>query len=189
MGIEFQRGYLTKGSAAASIRWRSGYYYTTTGVSSSATAAPPLNTMRCIALDVPYPMPIDRIGVEITSAGGAGSVVRLGVYKDDGTGLPGALLFDAGAGIDGTSTGGPAITVSQTLPQGRVWLAYVAQVGTVPTCRGVVIGTQGIDIGTTPSGTNAQGYQSGTSVSGALPASFGTPTSAVVPPKIAVRVA
>lgn len=179
---------LLPGSAPAATRWRSGQYYTSPAVSAAATAAPTQNTMRAHPLDVPHDVTVDRIAVEVTGAGGAGSVVRLGIYLDDGTGVPGALLLDAGAGIDGTSATGQAITISQALSRGRLWLACVSQVGTVPTMRALAGGVAGVDLGTTIATNVAVGYQSGTSTSGALPASFGTPTGGVVVPKIMVRV-
>lgn len=67
-----------------------------------------------------------RIGVEITTAGEAGSLVRLGVYADNGSAYPGALLFDAGT-VSGATVAFPEITISQTLSPGIYWVAAANQ--------------------------------------------------------------
>lgn len=80
---------------------------------------------------------VDRIGVEITGAGSAGALLRLGIYADDG-GKPGALLLDAGT-VDGTLTGVQSISISKTLDAQVVWLAVAVQGApvTTPTVRGI----------------------------------------------------
>lgn len=53
--------------------------------------------VRAMPLWVPEPAVIDRIGLEVTAAGDAGSLVRLGLWKDAGNGaLPAAVQLDAG---------------------------------------------------------------------------------------------
>lgn len=66
---------------------------------------------------------VDRIGLNITSAGTAGRVVRVGMYNDS-NGAPGSLLFDGGTvAID--STGTKEATISETLTPGWYWFASV----------------------------------------------------------------
>lgn len=99
------------------------------------------DTLACTQ-DVPFASPIvtdqamtiTRLGVEVTSAGGAGSVVRLGIYADS-SGLPGSLVLDAGT-INGTSATYQEITISQALSAStRYWLMAVAQIGGNVTLR------------------------------------------------------
>jgi hypothetical protein len=70
-------------------------------------------------------MTIDRIGVEVTTVGSAGSVTRLGVWRDN-NGVPGLLLLDAGT-VDSTTTGLREITISQLLTPGIYWLGACSQ--------------------------------------------------------------
>lgn len=69
---------------------------------------------------------IDKIGIEVTGAGTAGSVIRLGVYADDGTGKPGALLLDAGT-VTGDSNAVKTITLGANLPlpNGKYYLVMI----------------------------------------------------------------
>jgi hypothetical protein len=73
---------------------------------------------------LPFNFPIDRIGILVTTAGAAGSVVRLGVYVAVPTGV--SLLHDFGT-VSTDTTGEKIITVSETLPSGMVFLVCVAQ--------------------------------------------------------------
>lgn len=68
----------------------------------------------------------DRIAAWVQVAGNAGSVLRAGVYSDTGTGLPNALLLDAGTQVADT-TNEKDWTISLKLPPGRYWLACAAQ--------------------------------------------------------------
>ncbi len=76
---------------------------------------------------------VDRIAVQITIAGGAGTLVRLGIYRDNGAGYPGVLLLDAGSVPADGATGNKTITISQALTKGLYWTALISD-GT-PTIR------------------------------------------------------
>lgn len=126
----------------AVFRRLSAVAYAAPRILSLSTYAAALNSMHL------QPMPLtagtlDRIGIEVTGAGGVGSVIRLGLYADNGEGFAGALILDAGT-VDSTGTGVKEITVSQAVSAGLYWLAYVAQVGTAPTVRSGL----GVDGGT-----------------------------------------
>lgn len=73
---------------------------------------------------LPFNLPIDRIGILVTTAGAAGSIVRLGVYGAVPTGV--SLLHDFGT-VATDTTGEKVITVDVTLLAGMVFLACVAQ--------------------------------------------------------------
>jgi hypothetical protein len=115
------------GGGKPTAAFASGFWTSIPGYTDSALAC---------AQDVPFAAPIvtdqamtiTRLGIEVTSAGGSGSVVRLGIYADS-DGLPGSLVLDAGT-INGTSATYQEITISQALSAStRYWLMVVAQVG------------------------------------------------------------
>lgn len=89
---------------------------------------------------------IDRLGLNIYSVGTTGSVIRLGIYADDGSYGPGALILDAGT-VPGTSTGtgDRAIVLDPvlTLTAGTYWLACVNQGGAAT--RASTYGTNAYD--------------------------------------------
>jgi len=130
---------------------------------------------------------LTRIGAEVTGAGEANSVVRLGIYNDNGTGFPGTVLLDAGT-IDGTSATIQEITISQAVPAGLFWMCAVVQAAptTQPTLRVVssvyhnVVVPQTVNTQTSAANiglsqasvTGALGTWSGTSSSGAMARMF-----------------
>lgn len=134
---------------------------------------------------------VDRIGLEVTGAGAATCVIRLGIYADDG-GVPGSLIIDAGT-IDGTSATYQEITISQALSVGRIWLTCVQQVTGTPTVRANRYGP-GV-----PMSSSAQ--LSGAAERGSLRVSAGVPSGALpstaaapndfrnAAPRIALRIA
>lgn len=66
-------------------------------------------------------MRFDRIGINVTFAGGAGAAARLGIYRvDPDTYYPTGLVLDAGA-VDCTILGLREITINQILERGW-WL-------------------------------------------------------------------
>lgn len=131
-----------------------------------------LNRMTYMPIWLPASSSVDRLGVEVTTVGAAGSVIRVGMYDDDGGGRPGALLVDAGT-VDATTTGAKELTVTQDLASGGVyWLAAVAQVATA-TLRSATgpllpVGTDTLAAAT--AATPPVGFYEN-SISGALPAS------------------
>lgn len=164
-------------------RFVSGYYYLAGYGPSSTTGAATVNTLTAFPFVVPNACSITKIGSEVTGAGGSGSVVRIGLYADDGTGYPGALVVDAGT-IDGTSATVQDITLGSSveLTAGVYWSATVAQVGTAPTLRVWNIPSLmsiPMRLGTSTPGAGALGIGYGQgSVTGALPATFSTSISA-----------
>lgn len=121
----------------------SGRYYLTCSPQAVGTSAGlGTGTMRLYPWYVPNPVTITVIGVEITTAGDAGSTVRLGLYADNGTGLPGQLILDSIANavsgaVDGATVAVQSVTVAKTLPAGLYWVAAVVQnvTTTSPTVR------------------------------------------------------
>ena len=88
------------------------------------------STLYAIPLWLPGPTPITSIECQVTTAGAAGTVVRMGAYAPSTVNdRPTALLLDAGT-IAADSTGVKAIPVTATLPAGLVWLTACCQGGT-----------------------------------------------------------
>mgnify|MGYP002737179692 CR=1 FL=1 len=145
----------------------------------AATTTLVMTESRMVALPffVPNGRSIDRIAVNVSTAGGTGSVIRLGIYADS-NGVPGSLILDAGT-IDSSSTGTKEITISATkLTGGRVWLAACQQgaAATSATLRAVnqiSFPYTGPSSGGGLDSANYFGYLR-SSVTGALPNPFNT---------------
>lgn len=77
-----------------------------------------------------------RIGINMTSGGGAGTVARLGIYEVNSSGSPGLEVLDAGT-VDTSTTGLKEITISETLTAGRYFLACWVEATTSVTAHSV----------------------------------------------------
>jgi hypothetical protein len=64
--------------------------------------------------------------VNCTAGGGAGSVLRFGIYADNGTGYPGLLVKEFGA-VSATEAKAIVVTAAVTLAPGVYWLTIAAQ--------------------------------------------------------------
>lgn len=162
----------------------SGLYFGTPFLTQSGSLATK-DTIFATPLWINAPISVDRIAVKNETAGDAGSVARLGIYSDDGTGgYPGALLLDAGT-VSITSTGVKEITISQALTAGAYWLVGAIQ-GTGTPALTNAGGASGFTSGffgqwlnsgdffsNATSGSPVIGW-SQASVTGALPANFTT---------------
>lgn len=115
--------------------------------SARASAALTLNRLYYFPLRALFPtnlfysrVHIDRIGFESQTGGGAGSVVRMGIY-DTATlaPRPGALIYETPA-MASTGTGAIEDTVSPDLMliPGLYWIAWVTQVAAV-TSRNITV--------------------------------------------------
>lgn len=155
---------------------RSGnlYYRIPTGV-GAATLSLTDGQVTYQPLVVPVACTLTEDGVEVvTTAGAAGSVVRLGIYTDHSTtpGIPQTLIQDFGT-VATTSTGNQIITglSVQLQPFVTYWLAACAQ-GAPATNPIVRISTGLAAYGSTGTGSYTWfGYQGTGGLSGALPAS------------------
>jgi hypothetical protein len=147
---------------------------------SSTNSSPSLGngTVRAMPWMLQRPLSINRIGAEIVTAGQAGSLLRLGIYADDGTGRPGPLMIDAGTVPGDAIAAAVEVPCVVTLPVGIVWLAAVVQnaPATQPSVRTAVNVTAPflLPLGTllpTASATAVGAAHNG-AVQGALPAQF-----------------
>jgi len=173
------------------MRWQTGTYVRNpVGTTAVGTLAMTLSRSYATAVYVPYGASIDRASVEITAAGGAGSVVRFGLYSDL-NGAPGTLISDDGT-VDSSTTGFKEDTVAWTeLTASLYWVVTVAQVGTAPTVRTVSTPIETIAPyrSTTLTNTPDAWCVYGGNITGALPSSFGAITAHTNGPMVIVRVA
>jgi hypothetical protein len=140
---------------------------------------------------VPFMSPVantlDRVGIEVvTTAGGAGSVHRLGLWDNTG-GLPGTLLTDFGT-VATTSTGLFEITISQAVAANTLyWLGVAQQGAPTPVATLRTGGNMGQAMVVTNSAYGPAAIQS-TGITGALassPSISGSPSGSA--PRIFVR--
>lgn len=132
---------LAKGQAQ-STHWRNGGYLFCRGGAASTTTPAAGVVVAGPMPDVDRACTIDRIGIEVTSGGSVGAVIRFGLYADDGTGYPGALIYDAGQ-FAATGTGAigdttDAVLAAISIARGSLlWFAMVVQgaPATAPTVR------------------------------------------------------
>lgn len=113
--------------------WTAGKYYSTyTSLyfdTNSAVATLPAgpNVLVASPIYVPRTNTVDRIGFSISSGQAAGTA-RCGIYENDTSGKPGALLLDAGT-VSVATSGDKEITISQELEGGKwYWLAMASGV-------------------------------------------------------------
>ncbi len=170
------------------LLWVAGRWYNPQIVGASTTVTPTAAELRLLALYLPAGRTVNRIGCNVTTAGSAGHVARLGVYNaDPATGLPTTVLVDAGT-VAVDTTGVKEVAISATM-NGLHWLCLTTQSGaftalgssTVPYLAG----------GTLAHGTPANGLAYGSvAATSALPDRTGVaPTfvGAAVVPTVGVR--
>jgi hypothetical protein len=162
---------------------RDGYWLTATG-SRTNFGGSVQDTIYGVPFYIPGLCVATAMGCEVvTSAGGASSVTRLGIYAN-GEGRPGALILDAGT-VATNTTGAKSITgLYAPLRPGWYWLVIAAQVGAVtPTFRSINTLNSVYSVPTTSAPTGANPTTTGvsaTGVSGALPFQFPTTGEAQV---------
>lgn len=105
-------------------KWNTGYYYGSPGYGTTTRLCTD-QELQAAPIFIPQAVTLTSISINCTTLGGTGSVVRLGIYKDN-AGRPGALLLDAGT-VSTNTTGTKTITISQAVSPGLYWLAACAQ--------------------------------------------------------------
>lgn len=93
---------------------------------TAATASFGNGNARAVPIWLPRAVTLDRIGLEVTTAGATGALYRLGIFDDDGNGLPSTVRLDAGT-VDAATTGAKELTISHLLGPGLFWLAGAQQ--------------------------------------------------------------
>lgn len=111
------------GGGAAVNPWayrRSGRCYTTWDFYTSAAQIISRNTLFAYPFIVPVSQSFDRMIIEVTTACANGEA-RTGIYEDDGSVYPGALVVSSAA-IDCTVNGFKPQVIAETLTAGLYWL-------------------------------------------------------------------
>lgn len=99
------------------------YHHGGSVTQSSFTSAIVVNFLRATPIRINFPCTIDRIICEVTA--GTSGKIRLGIYSNNPSGGPNALLVDGGE-LTVTAPGIYSSTVSLTLLPGLYWLAYLS---------------------------------------------------------------
>lgn len=87
---------------------------------TSAGSAMTTGALRVAPFFLPYRWTFDRISVFVNTIVAA-TLIRSCIYRDNGSGYPGALEFDPGSNHDGNVVNEQAITISKTLEPGLYW--------------------------------------------------------------------
>jgi hypothetical protein len=120
------------GAASMHLYRTGGGYASTPLYGARATFTPGEGAITFSPLIVSATTTINRIGIEVTSAGTAAtSVCRLGIWANSGN-APGTLVLDAGT-VATDSTGLKEITISQSLTVGTLYWLGVAPQGAAAT--------------------------------------------------------
>lgn len=145
----------------------SGVYLTGPGGRAPVTKA--VNSLELAPFEAGVTQWIAGVAINVITAGNA---YRIGVYADDGTGRPGALVIDLGQ-VSVSSTGVKMIAQGFTLPRGLWWIGGAAQssssVGLTCYNGAALRPVTWSDFATLAGGSN--GYTMG-GVSGVLPTVF-----------------
>ncbi len=169
------RGHARHGAVLPKIAMVSGQFYSSRlmygAQSAVATAALTAGQHYAVPFAVPAPLTVDQIALNVTISGGAGKLLRLGVYGALANGQPGALLADSGA-LAADSVAVMAATIAVTfLPGVQYWLTVLSDgTPTTSNLNGVSApfgNTSASDGAARPGVQRAQAY-------GALPDPFGT---------------
>lgn len=133
-------------------------------------------SLRLNAFFVPKITIFDRIGCEVTTGGEAGSIIRIGIYGDNGFQYPGSLISESGT-VTADTIAIKEITISQLLQPGLYWMGGCIQ--GAPTTQPAVritdemVNVDGPSTTTATITTDIRCYVQ-TAVAGALPATFST---------------
>lgn len=101
--------------------WVSGRFYGGSLCAATLTTIQPGVVAFLMPIIVPQMVTVTSIGIEVATAGGAGSLMRLAIYTNRDT-YPDELVIDAGTvAVDGT--GYQSIVISQVLKAGPYWTA------------------------------------------------------------------
>ena len=130
------------------------------------------NILRAVPLLSASQAVLEAVGVEVTTLNAA-ATIRLGVYADDGTGYPGALIQDLGT-VSPATIGVKIVTaLSIPVPAGQpLWIVFNTNSAT--TCRALALGAHPALLGMPAGAGSAAGiaYTSALAYASGLPATF-----------------
>jgi len=97
------------------------------------------STLYAVPFQVPNNISLASLGIS-TTTGQTGGACHLGVYEDNGSGYPGALIVDSGAitGMTATAINSASLSPKPSLIPSTVWLASIFTAsGTLPSVAGI----------------------------------------------------
>lgn len=157
----------------------------------AANAIPVESTAYALPITVPSRMRFDRIRANVvTTPGGTGALLRLGIYRVGADAAASTLVVDGGT-VDATTTGEKLVTIDETLEPGAYYLVCAAQGSASPrptmqfasSVAPVISGFAG-----DPAvGQSCINVITMTGVTGALPATFAIFGTSVSAPFVALR--
>lgn len=119
-------------------RSSSAYHLGMTTITALSTVAIAKDTMRWTPIIIPKRVTVTKMAINVTIAGDAGTVARLGIFAAvSGSCLPGTLILDAGT-VSIAGTGAVELTISQVLDPGLYWLGINHNSTTSPTLRSCI---------------------------------------------------
>jgi len=160
---------------------RSAFYYdasTAEGAQNQANVALVANRLYAVPVFVEQDTPIDTLAINVAS--GTGNL-RFGVYYPTSSGLPGALLSEAGTVA--VTAAFKTVSASITLPAGYSFLALESDSTPTVAHFQAAVAIFGTD------GASVLGGCYVAHTYGTLPSDFGSPTFQTVAPRIMFRVA
>jgi hypothetical protein len=110
------------------MEWVAGRYYTA-GLwdrGATTTIASVIGTLYGGQIVIPNTVTITAAGAEVSTAGGAGSLFRVGLYHDTGKGWLGKRVFDTGT-IAGDATGLQSANPAALVRPGYYWAVILAR--------------------------------------------------------------
>ena len=118
------------------IPWATGRFYTSPLHMDTTTGVATAGFLRSIPIYVPNPAGViaTSIGIEITVAGAAGALARLGICDCTDDFRPGKLLLDAGT-VTIDAVGFRSIIINLFLRQGWYWLIWINDVAATVRCN------------------------------------------------------
>lgn len=177
----YATGWSTPSSAGGylpTFSFISGTYVLLYGASGGSTTGLTNQRLYTTPFYLPQSVSLTRIGCEVSAAGNAGAVMRIGVYTDIG-GMPGNPEIDTTVAADAIAS--PEATISVTLAAGWHWAAACPQ-NAATTAPSVRTSTTVLPLGFLYSlgaayvgaAASPGGYYKA-SVAGAFPTPYGTP--------------
>lgn len=179
-------------SVAFGSRPLSSTYYLGPSGGSRTTVSMTSTVEYAVPLYVASAGTLSTLGIEVTIAGTAGTRLRLGIRGDDGTGLPGPLVLDAGT-VAGDAIATVETTITYAVTPGIYWLTATAQItgGTLPTVRAVtgdLYPCQASTLAAALGATHTTGYITASGTTAALPAPYTTSGRTGVAPRVVAKV-
>ncbi|WP_426938795.1 hypothetical protein ACQCSV_16215 [Pseudarthrobacter sp. S3] len=165
------------GQISKPVAYKPGNYYWCSSTGATAPVTATADRPTASPFSVSSPLIITAMIAEVRTIGDAACVFRIGVWKDNGYGQPGGLVYDGGNVPAGATTGVKVIAVpgglTVTLPPGLYWAGGVAQgvTSVAPIMGGVAPGSviMPFPLGTaSPGAMQAVGGFNGAAQSGPL---------------------